>query len=95
MYAIVDERETDKLVINNAALDKLEYTELYYSVMQLPDSYRTVFNLAAIEGLEHKEIAAILGITESSSRSNLCRAKKILQDIITVNGKRNEKDNSK
>lgn len=47
-------------------------------IAQLPDGYRTVFNLYCIEGLSHKEIAAKLGINEKSSSSQLARAKAIL-----------------
>ncbi|MCG8581307.1 MAG: hypothetical protein MI866_15400 [Bacteroidales bacterium] len=45
----------------------------------LPDGYRTVFNLYAIEGYSHKEISEILDISESASRSQLSRARVILQ----------------
>lgn len=47
-------------------------------IAQLPDGYRTVFNLYCIEGLSHKEIAQRLGINEKSSSSQLARAKAIL-----------------
>ena len=47
-------------------------------VRQLPDGYRTVFNLFVVEGRSHKDIAAMLGIKEASSASQLHRAKAIL-----------------
>jgi RNA polymerase sigma-70 factor (ECF subfamily) len=47
-------------------------------VTELPEGYRTVFNLHILEELSHKEIAAMLHINESSSRSQLARAKAIL-----------------
>ena len=49
----------------------------------LPIGYRTVFNLFAIEGYPHKEIAQMLGITESTSKSQLSKARKMLQEKIT------------
>ncbi|MCL3782304.1 sigma-70 family RNA polymerase sigma factor [Prolixibacteraceae bacterium JC049] len=51
-------------------------------VKDLPDGYRSVFNLNVIEGYSHKEIAEELGISESTSRSQLQRARKLLQSKI-------------
>lgn len=51
-------------------------------IQQLPAGYREVFNLYVIEEFSHKEIAKTLGIEESSSRSQLARARKILQKQI-------------
>ncbi|MEG0796505.1 MAG: RNA polymerase sigma factor [Odoribacter sp.] len=48
-------------------------------VEQLPDRYKMVFNLYVLEDLQHKEIAAALGITEGTSKSNLARARDILK----------------
>jgi RNA polymerase sigma factor (sigma-70 family) len=50
---------------------------------KLPENYRITFNLYEIEGYNHEEIGAMLGITESSSRSNLTRAKKMLRSLYT------------
>ena len=55
---------------------------LYQLILDLPSGYRTVFNLHAIEGYDHQEIAAMLGIAESTSRSQLFKAKQILQRRI-------------
>lgn len=51
-------------------------------VQSLPPQYRLVFNLFVMEEYDHKEIAAQLGITESTSRSNLARAKEKLKEMI-------------
>ncbi len=51
-------------------------------VDQLPDGYRLVFNLYAVEGYSHKEIADMTGIKESTSRSQLVKARKMLQNKI-------------
>ena len=51
-------------------------------VQQLPDGYRTVFNLYVIEGYSHQEIRVTLDISVGTSKSQLSRAKKILQDRI-------------
>lgn len=57
----------------------LHEQELLKLIEQLPDGYRVVFNLYAIEGYSHKEIADTLGIQESTSRSQLVKARKMLQ----------------
>lgn len=61
----------------------LNEEELLKLVAQLPDGYRIVFNLYAIEGYSHKEIAELLSIQESTSRSQLVKARKMLQQKIS------------
>jgi RNA polymerase sigma-70 factor (ECF subfamily) len=56
--------------------------ELLGLIRQLPDGYRLVFNLYAIEGYSHREIGEKLGIQEASSRSQLLKARKTLQQQI-------------
>ncbi|MBO7641246.1 MAG: sigma-70 family RNA polymerase sigma factor [Bacteroidales bacterium] len=58
------------------------YHELLKLIASLPPGYRTVFNLSVIEGYSHKEIAQTLGITEVTSRSQLQRARVMLQEKI-------------
>ncbi len=60
------------------ALGKMSENELMQLVNALPDGYRFVFNLAAIEGYSHSEVAEILGIEESTSRSQLTKARRLL-----------------
>ncbi len=75
-------------------LNHLEVADLRDMVENLPVGYRTVFNLFAIEGYSHQEIADLLGITESTSKSQLNRARNTLKEKIashtqikrTVNG---------
>lgn len=55
----------------------------------LPEMYKIVFNLAVIDGLKHKEIASMIGIDESSSRSRLLRAKTMLRESLTTILQRN------
>ncbi len=64
------------------ALDRLQEEDLIQLINQLPDGYRMVFNLYVIEGYKHKEIAKLLSIEESTSRSQLTKAKKYLIDMI-------------
>lgn len=58
------------------------YKELMKLVMELPAGFRTVFNMYAIEGYSHKEIGEMLGITETTSRTQLSRARTWLQNKI-------------
>lgn len=65
--------------------DNILTAEDYYRIIQeLPNNLRTVFNLYAIEGYSHSEIAFKLGVKESSSRVYLLRARKSLQESISI-----------
>ncbi len=61
---------------------KLSADELMSLVNELPDGYKLVFNLYAVEGYSHKEIGEMLGIQESTSRSQLVKARRILQKRV-------------
>ena len=63
----------------------LMYKELVKEVKKLPPSYRTVFNLYVIDGFTHQEIANQLGISVGTSKSNLSKARVLLQKIIKNN----------
>lgn len=60
----------------------LQAKQVVECIRLLPMGYRTVLNLYAIEGYSHKEIAEILDIEESTSRSQYTRAKAMLEDIL-------------
>lgn len=64
------------------ASQNLTQEELLQLVQALPDGYRTIFNLYAIEGYSHKEIAAEFGIKEGTSKSQLARARHMLQEKV-------------
>jgi len=70
--------------IDALAIDRLSANEILSLVDSLPTGFRTVFNLVAIEGYSHKEVANLLNITESASRSQLTRARKMLQRKYTL-----------
>jgi len=61
----------------------LNAEELLNLIANLPMGYRTVFNLYAIEGYSHSEIAEMMGITESTSKSQLHRARALLQKMVS------------
>lgn len=64
------------------ALSSLSSDEILKAIQRLPYSYRSVFNLYVIEGYAHKEIAAMLGINESTCRANLVKARNKLQAML-------------
>ncbi len=68
----------------NSIIDKISDKELIETLNKLPNGYRTVLNMYAIEGYSHKEIGATLGIGESSSRSQFLRAKQMLKKMLKV-----------
>jgi RNA polymerase sigma factor (sigma-70 family) len=64
--------------------DKLSKEELIKLIHELPNGYRTVFNLNVIEGYTHKEIGQMLNISDNTSKSQLTRARSILQKKVTA-----------
>lgn len=62
---------------------KFSVDDIQFLIDGLPDGYRMVFNLYAIEGYKHQEIAELLGINEGTSKSQLSHARKMLQTNIT------------
>lgn len=65
--------------------DNLEAEDLLKMIGELPSGYRIVFNLYAIDGYSHREIAEQLGISENTSKSQLSRARTYLQKLLTDN----------
>lgn len=65
--------------VSPKALSELQQEDILREISKLPDGYKLVFNLYVIEGYSHKEIAKSLGIEESTSRSQLTKARKMLQ----------------
>lgn len=73
---------------------QLEAQDLLNLIAELPVGYGTVFNLYAIEGYNHKEIAETLGISENTSKSQLSRARKLLQNKLAQLQENELKDRS-
>ena len=67
----------------------LDREEILLAINQLPEMNRTVFNLYVIDGYKHDEIAGLLGISPSTSKVHLFRARKILQGLIEELKKKN------
>jgi RNA polymerase sigma-70 factor (ECF subfamily) len=71
-----------QLATQSTSAEKLMADDLLKLVQALPDGYRTVFNLFAIEGFSHQEIAQQLGISESTSKTQYLRARAYLKERI-------------
>ncbi len=69
------------------AISKCTEKEILKAIQELSPAYRTVFNMYVVEGFAHKEIADKLGITESTSRSNLVKARSKLKEHLIAAGK--------
>ena len=69
------------------AISALSEKELIEMIKRLPEGYRIVFNLYVIEGYSHDEIAAMLNIESVTSRSQLAKARKMLQKQILLQQK--------
>jgi RNA polymerase sigma-70 factor (ECF subfamily) len=68
--------------VQENALDKLSHEEIIRAIQKLTPGYRTVFNLFVIDGLSHEEISKKLGISVGTSKSNLSKARRQLQNIL-------------
>lgn len=83
MLQVVEMDESaEEVMVNPAASANLNAQDLMALIQQLSPGYRMVFNLYAIEGYSHKEIAEMAGITEGASKSQLSRARGILKEQI-------------
>lgn len=84
-FSVSIETYAQEVQIPEDALNNLSAKEIYQAILQLPAGYRTVFNLFEIEGYSHKEIAAMLNISEGTSKSQLSKAKNWLQHQLKKN----------
>ena len=84
---MVQAEDIQELAEENAPgfdVDELAYADLLNIVQQLPAGYKIVFNMYAIEGYSHREIAEALDISESTSKSQLLRAREWLKKRIKL-----------
>lgn len=95
-YSDLEIEEDYTIEIAPVVLEHLQAEDILKLLRKLPDGYRLVFVLFVVEGYSHQEIAKELGITASTSRSQLTRAKKLLQKfIIEQNSLEHAKDFTK
>ncbi len=84
MYPMVDVEDIKLASDNDKAMSNLHMEELLAMIQELPSGCQVVFNLFAIEGYSHKEIAEMLAVSEGTSKSQFSRARKLLQDKIAA-----------
>lgn len=92
LYLEVDIDYAAKQPDYNWANDTFDAEELQQLVDSLPSGYKTIFNLYAIEGYSHREIAEMLGINENTSKSQLSRARALLQKQLVKLEELNKKE---
>lgn len=81
-YETSDIEDGPEPSMDAGAIHSMSQREIIEVINSLPEGYRVVFNLFAIEGYPHKEIARMLDISESTSRSQYARARKQLMKMI-------------
>ena len=82
---MVTEDSVEDLPLPEESLARLSADEIFKLIVQLPIGYRTVFNLYVLDGMTHHEIADSLAISEGTSKSQLSKAKQLLQKMLTQN----------
>lgn len=85
LYPVEDVSVYDTVNFSDDVIAKISADDLMKIVQELPPRYRLVFNLYAIEGLSHQEIAEEMSITQGTSKSNLARARDILKRKVQEN----------
>lgn len=83
-YNLDDFTEFSNASADDNILDLLNAKELMEVINDLPDIYRVTFNLYAIEGYKHHEIADLLKISQGTSKSQVSRARKMIQEKISL-----------
>ena len=86
-YEDINLNENEDWIKNISAEDAIDL------INSLPEKYKVIINLYALEGMSHKEIAEMLGTTEGTSKSQLSRARQQLIQLVRENQKKNEKIN--
>lgn len=91
LFVLVPDTEAEEIPWRTDALDRLSAQEILELIAQLPVGYKTVFNLFELEGYTHKEIADALHISEGTSKSQLSKAKTLLQKMLVQHGRQHGK----
>ena len=83
MFKVVDIEEANDEARADDLMSEVSIHDLVKMIQELAPGYRAVFNLFAVEGYSHKEIAAQLGISEGTSKSQFAMARKVLKEKIS------------
>lgn len=86
LYPHLDIDEVHHLGEDDPSLASYHFNELLTMLQTLPQGCRVVFNLHAVEGYKHREIAKMLNINEGTSKSQYARARSLLKEMITKKG---------
>lgn len=89
MTSHISFREVEEEECESNEFDELSEKDLLETIKLLPTGYKAVFTMYAIEGYSHKEIAGILNISEGTSKSQLFKARKFMQDYLLKTGLEN------
>lgn len=81
-FLTIAEEEAKEIPVEEEIISSLTAEEIFCVITRLPVGYRTVFNLYVIEGMNHREIAEAMGITEGTSKSQLSKARTLLQQLL-------------
>lgn len=81
LFPMVDVQDLD-LPENEISISSIHFSQLLEMIQSLPQGCQIVFNLFAIEGYNHKEIAEMLGVSEGTSKSQYARARALLQEKL-------------
>lgn len=81
-HSDVDDVKTQFEMAKSWQVNQMDAEKIMQLVQQLPSGYRTVFNMYCVDGFSHKEIAAQMGYTESTSKTQLFKARKLLQQWL-------------
>jgi len=82
LHPVVEVEEITEKFVESDIMPQFGYEELLGMIKQLPDRYSSVFNLYVLDGYSHQEISEMLNIPEGTSKSNLSRARVMLQEMI-------------
>ena len=82
IFSEINVTDSDINTIDPSVVSKLSEDEIHRMIRMLPEGYRLVFNLNIIEGYSHEEIGSLLGIQASTSRTQLVKARRMLQSFI-------------
>jgi len=85
LFPASDVENTDRCVTEDVSLSDFNFRELLAMIQQLPPRYQVIFNLYAIEGYQHNEIAEMLKISEGTAKSQYSRARAMLRQLIEDN----------
>ncbi len=86
LYPHYDIEEVQHVGAEDVEISKYNFKELLSLLQSLPQGCQTIFNLYAIEGYKHREIAEMLHINEGTSKSQYARARSLLKEMITEKG---------